>query len=98
MGLIRARVRVYGRVQGVFFRQNTAHQAELLCISGWVRNCDDGSVEALFEGEEEAVEKILEWCGNGPRAARVEKVDVERTDVERVLVPKKKFGSFEIKH
>ncbi len=79
MGPIRAHVRIYGRVQGVFFRQNTAHHAEQLGISGWVRNCGDGSVEALFEGDEEAVERILEWCRNGPAGAHVERMDVEKS-------------------
>ncbi len=73
----RAHVKIYGRVQGVFFRANTKEMAEKLGIKGWVRNMPDGSVEAVFEGENEAVEQIIEWCHHGPPMARVEKVDVK---------------------
>ncbi len=76
MAVKRARCFISGRVQGVNFRYYTRQQAERLGLTGWVRNLFDGRVEALFEGEEEAVERMLAWCRHGPPAARVEEVDV----------------------
>ena len=73
----RAHVKIYGRVQGVFFRANTKEMADKLKINGWVRNTPDGGVEAIFEGEEEAIEKIIEWCHYGPALARVERVEIK---------------------
>jgi acylphosphatase len=73
----RARVRVSGRVQGVFFRAETRDRARSLGIAGWVRNAEDGSVEAIFEGEDEKVESMLAWCRRGPEGAYVDAVDVE---------------------
>ncbi len=72
----RARVRVEGRVQGVFFRQHTQETAFKLGVKGWVRNCGDGSVEAVFEGEKEKVEQIIQWCHKGPSEARVMSIRV----------------------
>jgi acylphosphatase len=72
----RARVRVHGRVQGVFFRAETRNRARSLGLSGWVRNCPDGSLEAVFEGERERVQSMVDWCGRGPSGASVERVDV----------------------
>jgi acylphosphatase len=73
------RVHVYisGRVQGVFFRAVTQQTAKGFNLTGWVRNTADGRVEALFEGEEENVDKMLEWCHIGPPAARVKEVLTE---------------------
>ena len=76
MGLARARVRVYGIVQGVFFRANTRRIARSLGLRGYVRNMPDGSVEAVFEGERERIEKAIEWCHKGPPLAVVERVEV----------------------
>lgn len=73
--VIRRRARVTGRVQGVWFRACTQTMAAELGLAGWVRNRSDGSVEAVFEGPEEAVRKALEWCRTGPPHARVETVD-----------------------
>jgi acylphosphatase len=73
---VRAHVRVCGRVQGVFFRAETRQRAASLGISGWVRNADDGSVEAVFEGERERVDSMVEWCRRGPAGARVAEVEV----------------------
>lgn len=67
---------VEGRVQGVFFRQHTQETAFKLGVNGWVRNCRDGSVEAVFEGEKEKVEQIIQWCHKGPSEARVTHVQV----------------------
>jgi acylphosphatase len=78
----RARVRVHGRVQGVFFRAETRERARSLGLGGWVRNCPDGTVEAVFEGERERVESMVGWCGRGPSGARVDGVDVAWEDPE----------------
>jgi acylphosphatase len=72
----RVRVRVHGGVQGVFFRVETRDRARSLGLAGWVRNCSDGSVEAVFEGEPERVQSMVDWCGRGPAGASVESVDV----------------------
>lgn len=78
--MIRRRVVVHGQVQGVFFRDTTRRQAQRRGVAGWVRNCPDGTVEAVFEGEPDAVERLVELCREGPRGAAVERVDV--TDEE----------------
>jgi acylphosphatase len=74
--VIRRRAIVHGRVQGVFFRDTTRRHAAALGVAGWVRNRPDGTVEAVFEGESEAVEAMLAFCREGPRGARVERVEV----------------------
>jgi acylphosphatase len=76
----RAHVTVSGRVQGVFFRAETRNRARLLELAGWVRNNLDGTVEAVFEGERDRVESMLEWCRQGPAHADVEHVEVEWED------------------
>lgn len=73
------RVVVHGSVQGVFFRDTTRRRAELRGVAGWVRNCADGSVEAWFEGDEDAVEALVAFAREGPRSADV--TDVEVHDV-----------------
>lgn len=72
----RAHVLVSGKVQGVFFRSSTKDKAEELGLSGWVRNLSDGRVEAVFEGEKEDVDKMVEWCGRGPEHARVAGIEI----------------------
>lgn len=72
----RCHVFVSGKVQGVFFRANTRDLALLLGINGFVRNLPDGRVEAVFEGDKEKIEKIIEFCKEGPPGAIVEKIDV----------------------
>jgi acylphosphatase len=81
----RARVRITGRVQGVFFRVETRDRARSLGLSGWVRNAGDGTVEAAFEGPPERVCSMLEWCRSGPALAEVEDVshDWEETRGEQ---------------
>lgn len=74
--MIRRRIIVHGRVQGVFFRDTTRRVARSRGLGGWVRNTPDGTVEAVFEGEEEAVESMVRWCREGPRGAVVERVEV----------------------
>jgi len=73
---VRVHVLVSGRVQGVFFRQNTKQQAQRLGVKGWVRNLPNGRVEAVFEGEESIVKAIVEYCRHGPSYARVENIEV----------------------
>ena len=73
---IRRRVLVSGRVQGVWFRESCRREAEARSLSGWVRNCPDGRVEAVFEGEADAVESLVGWCSLGPSRARVVRVEV----------------------
>ncbi len=77
---VRAHVFISGKVQGVFFRATTRDKANELGVKGWVRNLRDGRVEAVFEGDEDAVKKLIEWCHVGPPAARVEKVEVKYED------------------
>jgi len=72
----RAHVFVRGDVQGVGFRYSTLDAARSLGLAGWVRNCADGSVEAVFEGPRDAVEQMVQWSHRGPPAAHVTKVDV----------------------
>jgi acylphosphatase len=78
----RRRVVVRGRVQGVGFRWSATDEAERLGLAGWVENRDDGTVEAVVEGEESAVEAMLAWLRHGPRTARVTGVDVQEEQPE----------------
>lgn len=68
---------IHGRVQGVFFRAATQNEAETLGLSGWVRNCDDGSVECVAQGLRDKLEGLLAWLAHGPRAAKVTQVESE---------------------
>ncbi|MCD6323931.1 MAG: acylphosphatase [Desulfurococcales archaeon] len=74
---VRARLKICGIVQGVFFRSSMRRKAYELGVTGWVMNKIDGSVEAEVEGPKEAVEEIIAWAKVGPPAAVVERVDVE---------------------
>ena len=76
----RAHVFVSGTVQGVYYRASTRNAAREAGVDGWVKNRDDGRVEAVFEGEESAVEAMVEWCHTGSDAASVERVEVEYDD------------------
>jgi acylphosphatase len=80
--LVRRRVVVRGRVQGVFFRDSTRRRAAERGVSGWVRNNADGSVEAVFEGDEEAVEAAVAFARDGPRGAEVSSIDVVAEEPE----------------
>jgi len=73
---VRAHVIISGRVQGVFFRTETQDEAIRQSLTGWVRNMPDGRVEAVFEGEKDNVDKLIEFCRRGPPGARVTKVEV----------------------
>ena len=72
----RARVYIIGYVQGVFFRHETRRLASRLGVTGWVKNLSDGRVEALFEGEKDLVEKVIEFCRQGPPNAEVQNIEI----------------------
>jgi acylphosphatase len=78
----RVRVRIRGRVQGVFFRAEARSRAESLGLSGWIRNAPNGGVEALFEGDPERVDSMVAWCRRGPSGARVDEVEVAEAEPE----------------
>jgi acylphosphatase len=71
---------VHGQVQGVFFRQSAQDTAEDLGVAGWVRNRDDGTVEMVVEGDDDAVERMVAWAREGSSQAQVTGVDVTDTD------------------
>ena len=73
----RLHIIVHGYVQGVFFRANAASVANRFGLTGWVKNCSDGSVEIIAEGEKEKLNELLEWCRKGPSGAQVERVEKE---------------------
>jgi acylphosphatase len=79
---IRRRVTVTGRVQGVFFRDSVRRRARQHGVAGWITNRWDGAVEAVLEGEPEAVERIVDFMREGPRGAEVERVEVGEEEPE----------------
>jgi acylphosphatase len=80
--MVRRRVVVHGRVQGVGFRYSLARAAETRGVAGWARNRADGTVEAVLEGEPEAVESLVRFCREGPRGAYVERIEVFEEEPE----------------
>jgi len=80
MSNIRAAVTIHGRVQGVGFRFSVCDRAEHYGLTGWVRNTWERTVEAVFEGAEEDVRAMVDWCGRGPALAHVTRVDVSYSD------------------
>jgi acylphosphatase len=74
--LKRAHVRITGDVQGVGFRYDARARSRSLDVAGWIHNAPDGSVEAVFEGDDERVESMIDWCRRGPLGARVDDVEV----------------------
>jgi acylphosphatase len=74
--MIRRHVRAHGRVQGVFFRDSVRREAERRGVAGWARNCSDGTVEAVFEGDDDAVAARVDFCRRGPGHADVSSLDV----------------------
>jgi acylphosphatase len=80
--VIRRRVVIHGRVQGVFFRSTLLHHAEQEGVAGWAENKPDGTVEAVFEGEQDAVDRLVAVAGEGPPGARVERVDTVEEEPE----------------
>jgi acylphosphatase len=83
-------LKISGTVQGVFFRQSTLQKARGLGITGWVRNCGDGTVELVAEGEEESLADFIRWCHHGPQHAAVSAVETKKTEL-------KNYTGFEIK-
>ena len=86
----RTEIQVYGRVQGVFFREETRQMAVSLGLVGWVKNEPDGSVKIVAEGPEEKLRELEEWCRKGPRSAKIRDIQVEWKEA------KGKFEEFEI--
>ena len=86
---ITRRLVIRGRVQGVWFRESMRLEAEALGVAGWVRNRQDGTVEAVVQGEASAVEAMVRWARRGPEAARVDAVDVEAAGGEFVRFEKR---------
>jgi acylphosphatase len=82
--VIRRRLIVHGNVQGVGFRWAIARAAESRGVAGWAQNSADGTVEAVLEGEPEAVESVVRICREGPRGARVDRVDVTDEQAEGI--------------
>ena len=95
MEYFRVHVFISGKVQGVYFRQNTAHKAQELNIMGWIRNLRDGRVEGVFEGEKVNIEKLLNWCRDGPKNAIVRNIQIideefknEYSNFQIIIMPK----------
>ena len=88
----RVHVFITGRVQGVFFRMETHKQASDLGLKGWVRNLYDRRVEAVFEGNNDAVGRMIDWCKKGPRLAHVEHIEIIEED------PSNSFEEFKIRY
>lgn len=82
-------LRIHGRVQGVWFRESMHQQAERQGVTGWVRNAPDGSVEAMIQGSETAVDALVDWARRGPPQARVDRVEIESVETNEG------FGGFE---
>ena len=80
--LITQHLTISGTVQGVFYRESMRTQAERLGITGWVRNCSDGTVEAMVQGTPQAVTAIIAWAQRGPKQAQVAKVEVTEAEGE----------------
>jgi acylphosphatase len=80
--VIRRRVVVHGHVQGVFFRDTVRRKAKQRGVNGWVANRPDGAVEAVFEGEPDVVEGLVQFCREGPRGAEVDSVEVSEEEPE----------------
>jgi acylphosphatase len=89
---IRAHVIAAGKVQGVFYRAETASQAKRLNVTGWARNLSDGRVEAVFEGEENNVQRLIDFCRHGPPNAYVVNLDMRRQEW------KGEFDSFTVRY
>lgn len=87
----RVRLKIEGRVQGVFFRASTVEEAIRLGLKGWVRNCPDGSVETVAEGARRKIDDLINWCRHGPPGARVENVLVQWEGFQD------EFGDFRIR-
>lgn len=76
LGRVRVRLRIEGRVQGVYFRASTVQQAKRMGLTGWVMNCPDGSVEVVAEGPRPNIDELIAWCHQGPPGAIVNQVSL----------------------
>lgn len=85
--MLRAHVLVSGRVQGVFFRAECAERARRRGVWGWARNLADGRVEAVFEGHDDAVRFMVDWCHRGPRLAEVDLVETSWEPLAEGVAP-----------
>ncbi|UCF49011.1 MAG: acylphosphatase [Thermoplasmatales archaeon] len=83
---------ISGRVQGVWFRANTKQKAEMLGLTGWVKNTNDGRVEAVFEGDNDKLDEMIKWCHKGPSLSKVDKVDIKKQK------PTDEFDGFSIRY
>lgn len=83
---------ISGRVQGVWFRANTKQKAEQLGVTGWIRNTRDGRVEAIFEGEENCLKEMIDWCNHGPPLAEIDNVEIKDQ------IPTNGFDGFSVKY
>lgn len=92
MAKARAHLLISGKVQGVCYRSFTQNAAHSCNVKGWVKNCGDGSVEAIFEGEKDDIEKLIALCQKGPSASRVTNINIQWED------HKNEFDSFSIKY
>ena len=90
--MVSAHVFITGRVQGVYFRYKTRDEAKKFDVKGWVRNLPDGRVEAVFNGNKENVEKLVDFAGKGPSGAKVLDVDVTWQDYSG------EFEKFEVRY
>ena len=88
----RAKLHIFGTVQGVFYRTSAIKEAKSLTIVGWIKNRADSSVECIAEGTKSNLEQFITWCKDGPTHAKVERIDVEWLD------PTNEFSNFEIKY
>jgi len=89
---VRVHIVVSGRVQGVFYRSETQEKAQQLGVSGWVKNLSEGRVEAVFEGERDKVEQMVEWAKKGPSGAIVNDLNVVWEEYQG------EFSNFEIRY
>lgn len=89
---IRAHIFISGLVQGISFRYYTREKAKQLGLTGWVKNLSNGRVEAVFEGEKEKIEQMIDWVKQGPDLAQVKEVEVQWQEYEN------EFSDFEIRY
>jgi acylphosphatase len=89
---INVNVLIYGKVQGVWFRASTKKKADEIGLTGWVKNRTDGCVEAVFEGEEKQVNKMINWCRQGPPLSNVKKIEIKNQKLDN------KINGFHIKY
>jgi len=85
MEKIAVRIFLSGKVQGVFFRDNAKRKADFLGVVGWIRNLEDGRVEALVEGSEDKVEEMIRWAKRGPEEAEVDQININKENCRNEL-------------